>query len=97
MDLAREASTVTYVSADDAKFLVVHGTKDSLVPMRQAETLVEALQKVGVPTTFVVMQGGGHGIRGPEITERVHTFLDKSLRGQKIELSAEPITVTDGQ
>jgi acetyl esterase/lipase len=97
MDLAREASPVTYVSADDAKFLVVHGTKDPLVPMSQAETLVEALKKACVPTTFVVMQGGGHGIRGPEITERVHAFLDKSLRGQKTEVSAEPITVTDGQ
>jgi acetyl esterase/lipase len=97
MDLAREASPVTYVSADDAKFLVVHGTKDPLVPMRQAETLVEALKKAGVPTTFVVMQGGGHGIRGPEITERVHTFLDKSLRGQSVEVSADPIAVTEGQ
>ncbi|HEX3871560.1 MAG TPA: alpha/beta hydrolase [Pirellulales bacterium] len=94
-ELAKQASPVTYVSADDPPFLIVHGTKDPLVPMAQAETLAEALKQAGVPVTFVVMEGGGHGIRGPEITARVHSFFEKNLRGQSVDVSADPIVVAE--
>jgi dipeptidyl aminopeptidase/acylaminoacyl peptidase len=63
--------------------------------MAQAETLAEALKQAGVPVTFVVMEGGGHGIRGPEITARVHSFFEKNLRGQSVDVSADPIVVAE--
>jgi acetyl esterase/lipase len=90
---AKQASPVTYVTSDDPSFLVVHGTVDPLVPLAQAETLTTALKKAGVPVTFIRMEGGGHSIRGPEITARVHAFLDKTLRAQDVEVSAEPVVV----
>ncbi len=90
---AAAASPVTYVTKDDAPILIVHGTSDFLVPIAQAETLHEACRKAGVEATFIKMDGGGHGIGGPEIARRVTAFLDKHLLGKDIEVSAEPIKV----
>jgi len=92
-EAAIAASPITYVSADDPPFLVVHGTVDPLVPLDQAKDFHTALTKAGVDSTFVLMEGGGHGIRGPEITQRVGDFFGKHLLGKNIEISADPIQV----
>ena len=60
MDLARSASPVNYVHADEPPMLVVHGTADRLVPYLQAELLVEAMDKAGAPYYFHTVVGGGH-------------------------------------
>ncbi len=91
------ASPVTYVSKDDPPFLIVHGTDDNTVPIRQAEILYAALQQAGVEAVFVKIEGGGHGIDGPEVKERVMAFFDKHLRGQQVEVSAEPIKAAPPQ
>lgn len=88
---AKAASPVTYVSQDDPPFLIVHGTNDTTVPLGQAEILHEALQKAGVTSILVKIEGGGHGIGGPEVDQRVRAFFDKYLRGQEAEISSEPI------
>lgn len=44
--------------------------------------------------TFIRLTGGGHFIGGPEINARVRSFFDKQLRGQKVEVSDAPITVS---
>lgn len=90
-EAARQASPVTYVSADDPPFLIVHGTDDPLVPFSQAELLCAALKKAGAKPLFVKIEGGGHGIGGPEVSKRVRAFLDKHLRGVDLEVSDEPI------
>ena len=90
---AKEASPITYVSKDDPPFLVVHGTDDATVPYDQAVRFYEAEKQAGMNTTMVTMQGGGHGIGGPEIAARVKAFLDKHLLGKDITVSAEPIRV----
>ena len=90
---ARAASPVTHVSADDPPILVVHGTQDNTVPIKQAELFEAALRKAGVDVTYIRMEGGGHGIGGPEITDRVGQFFSKHLLGKEIVVSAEPITV----
>jgi acetyl esterase/lipase len=92
-DAAKAASPVTYVSMDASPFLIVHGTADATVPLAQAEVLYAALKKAGVDATFVKMEGGGHGIGGPEIQKRVHAFFEKHLRGRNVEVSDTPIPV----
>lgn len=94
---AREASPVTYVTKDDPPFLVVHGTADRTVPFAQGETFYEKLKAAGVDATFVKMDGGGHGIGGPEITARAKAFFDKHLLGKEVEVSVEPIQVEPAQ
>ncbi len=94
-ELAKEASPITYVSKDDPPFLIVHGTNDGTVPLQQAEMLHAALQKAGTDVTFVKIEGGGHGIGGPEVTQRVNAFLEKQLRGRDVEVSDEPIAAPE--
>jgi len=60
-DLARSASPISYLHADEPPMLVVHGTADHLVPYLQAELLVEAMDKAGAPYYFHTVVGGGHG------------------------------------
>jgi dipeptidyl aminopeptidase/acylaminoacyl peptidase len=90
-DLARQASPVTYVTKDDPPFLIVHGTDDRTVSIKQAERLHAAQKEAGLDTTFVKIEGGGHGIGGAEIETRVRAFFDKHLLGKDATVSAEPI------
>ena len=94
---AREASPVTYVTKDDPPFLVFHGTEDRTVPFRQGESFYEKLKAAGVDATLIKMDGGGHGIGGPEITARAKAFFDKHLLGKDVEVSADPIKVDQSQ
>ncbi len=91
---AKAASPAAHVSKDDPPILIVHGTKDGTVPIEQAELFHEKLKKNEVDVTFVRIEGGGHGIGGPEVMKCVTSFFDKHLRGQDVEVSAEPIKVT---
>ena len=91
-EAARSASPITFVSADDPPFLVIHGTKDPAVNFNQSERFAEALKKAGVDVTFVPVIGAGHGnFRSPEVPQRVRRFFDKHLRGQDVTISNEPI------
>jgi dipeptidyl aminopeptidase/acylaminoacyl peptidase len=41
----------------------MHGEKDNLVPIHQAEEMADALKKAGVPYELVRIKNGGHGLR----------------------------------
>ena len=56
-ELARSASPINYVHANEPPMLVVHGTADRLVPYLQSEVLVEAIEKVGAPFYFHTVVG----------------------------------------
>ncbi|MDB6117027.1 MAG: putative lipase/esterase [Verrucomicrobiaceae bacterium] len=90
-DAARRASPVTYISKDDPPFLTAHGTEDPLVPFAQATELHEALKKVGVFSTLLTMQNGGHGFGSKLLEEAVKRFLDKHLRGMDAKIEDQTI------
>jgi acetyl esterase/lipase len=90
-EIAKHASPTTYVTKDDAPFLHLHGTNDKTVPVKQAETLHEALKKAGVESTFVKIDGGGHGFGGPEVNQRVKDFFDRHLLRKDVKVSSEAI------
>jgi acetyl esterase/lipase len=90
-DVAKAASPVTYVTANDPPFLILHGTDDRTVPIRQAEILHAAQQKAGGDTTFVKINGGGHAIGGPAVAKRIEAFLARHLQGKDVEVSSDPI------
>ena len=79
-DKAAAASPITYVSKDDCPTLHVHGDKDPLVPHQQSQALHEALTKAGADSTLVIVEGAGHGFRGPDQLKRVQEFFDKHLK-----------------
>lgn len=88
---AKAASPITYVTANDPPVLTVHGTKDYAVPYLQSIRLDAALKKVGVPSYFVTVIGGGHGDFGAAANDRVKAFFDKYLRGKDVQISTEPL------
>jgi len=81
-DRAAHASPITYVSAADPPFLLMHGTEDSAVPPLQSQVLHDALTAQGVDSTLVFLEGAGHG--GAQFTadaqwQRVVDFLRARL------------------
>jgi acetyl esterase/lipase len=77
---AATANPITYVAKDNPPFLIMHGNKDELVPYQQSELLRDALQKAGVPVTFKIIEGAGHGFGGPDIDRQVAAFFDQQLQ-----------------
>jgi dipeptidyl aminopeptidase/acylaminoacyl peptidase len=82
-ELAAKANPITYVSKDDAPFLIMHGDEDKGVIINQSELLDEALRKAGVESTLIGIAGAGHG--GPaflnaENRKRIEEFLAKHLK-----------------
>jgi acetyl esterase/lipase len=84
---AKAASPVTYVTANDAPVLTVHGTDDGVVPYDQAVRLDRALQKAGVPSYLVTVRGGRHEEFGTAVDRRVNAFFAKYLLGKRVEVS----------
>ncbi len=79
---ARRASPVTYIDKDDPPFLIMHGTKDMVVPFAQSEILYEKLEAAGVDATFVPIEGAGHGglgFRSAETRKLIAEFFRKHL------------------
>jgi acetyl esterase/lipase len=79
-ETAVKASPLTYVTRDDPPFLIMHGGKDTTVPVQQSELLHAALEKAGVTSTRHVYPDQGHGFNGPEYDKLVHAFFDLHLK-----------------
>lgn len=97
VDVAKSASPQFHVSEGDAPILILHGTKDGTVPFQQSVDFHETLTKAGVDSTFVPVEGAGHGFAGQEVNERVEAFLQKILQGKDIEVSDKPIKSSQPQ
>ncbi|MET9610652.1 alpha/beta hydrolase [Streptomyces sp. NPDC006512] len=67
--LARAASPVTYAEGSNPPpFLLVHGTRDGLVPYSQSESLARALSDAGGEVTLRPVEGADHIFLGsPDI------------------------------
>ncbi|MFK8115266.1 MAG: amidohydrolase family protein, partial [Rubripirellula sp.] len=59
-ELCRRASPITYLSSDDPPALILHGTKDQLVPVEQSQILHDQLQKAGVQTQLHIIENAPH-------------------------------------
>lgn len=97
-ELVREASPVTYVSKDDPPFLIIHGTKDPLVPYQQSVVFEKALRDAGVSVILQRMENGEHGgFRSDELAARTKAFIERHLLGLKVEISMKPIVLPPRQ
>ncbi|MBA3574841.1 MAG: prolyl oligopeptidase family serine peptidase, partial [Pseudonocardiales bacterium] len=56
--------------------LVVYGLDDDIVPPEQAEAIVQALRRRGVPVTQLAFPGEGHGLRR---TDSIHRAIEAEL------------------
>lgn len=75
-----KASPITYVSTNAPPFLIMHGARDHIVTVAQAETFAEEFKKVGTNYTLVIVPTAGHGLGGRENPDRVVAFFNKYLK-----------------
>ena len=61
-----ERSPITHVDSIDKPMLILQGTDDKVVPPNQAEMFVDALKEKGIPVTYHLFVGEGHGFRQAE-------------------------------
>jgi len=81
LEIGKQISPINHVSADDPPTLIIHGDKDLLVPMQQAEIIIAKLKAAGVPAELVVKPGAAHG--WPNIDKDMPTIVnwfDKYLK-----------------
>lgn len=74
LDIGRQISPVTHVTADDPPTLIIHGDADELVPIQQAELIVDKLKAAGVPAELVRRPGAAHG--WPKMERDLALFAD---------------------
>jgi hypothetical protein len=96
-ELSATANPITYVTADDPPFLVMHGTVDDTNPFNQSELLVDALRSGGVPVSFVPVQGADHGFMTDATAQTTYTFLDGVFHNPPAALAPAPPAEDDLQ
>lgn len=81
-DTATKASAISYVTETTPPVMILHGEKDSTVPLTQSEAFYEKLQQKGVYSTFYILEDAEHGDDGffqNNVLENVNQFLKKVL------------------
>jgi acetyl esterase/lipase len=73
-EIGKSISPVNHASPDDPPTLIYHGDADHLVPIQQAEIMVEALKKNGVEAGLLTKSGASHG--WPGMDKDLETFAD---------------------
>ena len=84
LELGKSVSPITHVTPDDAPTLIIHGDADKLVPIQQAELMVEKLKKAGIPAKLVTKPGASHG--WPNMAEDmvlIADWFDEHLAAKK--------------
>jgi acetyl esterase/lipase len=74
LELGKKVSPIYYVTADSAPSLIIHGDADKLVPIQQAESIIEKLKEAKVPCELVVKKGAAHG--WPDLNKDLPVFAD---------------------
>ncbi len=82
LNLYDRASPVSYVTSDDAPFLIVHGNADTIVPFEQSQLLLAKLEENNVTAELLVITDGNHSLATAELG-RTDT---ESYYGKMIEL-----------
>ena len=71
-----ERSPINHVDKLSAPMIVLQGDEDAIVPPNQSEMVVEALERKGVPVSYLLFEGEQHGFRK---AENVITALEAEL------------------
>ncbi|MBI2826775.1 MAG: alpha/beta hydrolase [Planctomycetia bacterium] len=80
LEIGRKISPVNHVTSDDPPTLIIHGDADKLVPIQQAELIIEKLKSVNVPAQLTVKKGAAHGWPDlPADMTQVADWFDKYL------------------
>lgn len=90
--ILKRASPVTYVTSNAPPFLILHGSRDNMVPIHQSEELYQKLKAAGDEASLVVITNYSHGYTPLGLTAHptfaqlsilIADFFDKSLHWSK--------------
>lgn len=82
-ELAKKADPLTYINAGTPPFLLLHGTADTLVPIRCTEALHDALEAHGVPVEYYRIKGANHAdypFFQPTVMKLMVAFFDRYFK-----------------
>ncbi len=65
-DVYEDRSPIHHTEGFSAPMIVLQGDEDQVVPMNQAEMIVDALRSKGLPVAYVLFEGEQHGFRRAE-------------------------------
>jgi acetyl esterase/lipase len=84
------ANPVRTASPAAPPFLIQHGDRDEWVPVGQSQRLADALAAAGVPHTFTIVPGAGHGpgFDAPAVRSAVVAFFARTLLGGTAPISS---------
>jgi acetyl esterase/lipase len=63
-EILRKISPITHVSSKSAPSLIIHGDKDKIVPVQQAEVFAAKLKEAKVDVEAIIKPGADHGWAG---------------------------------
>ena len=70
-ELWRERSPINHADGISAPLLLHQGLDDKVVPPSQAEAIVAALKRRGIPYAYIAYEGEGHGFRRADSQRRM--------------------------
>ena len=75
----RSASPITHVSKDMPPYLLIHGTKDDLVPYDQSVRMCEKMKQAGARCEIFTVEGGAHGVGSWERTPEFQAYKERMV------------------
>ena len=63
--------------------MILHGTKDEVVPLADSEKLYEMLVENGHPADLIELEGAAHmdeAYLQPEVSQMITDFINKQLK-----------------
>jgi dipeptidyl aminopeptidase/acylaminoacyl peptidase len=87
-ELYHLASPVTYVRSNSPPMLIIHGTADNTVSVKQSELFAGVLQKAGANYQLIIIPGAPHTFdlqpKQRDLRPVVLGFFDKFLKSVKL-------------
>ncbi len=86
-------SPLTYVDRIQIPLLIAQGANDPRVKQSEAEQIVAAMEKKGIPHEYMLFEDEGHGFAKPESRLRFYTAAERFLAqhlGGRYEQATEP-------
>lgn len=93
-----DRSPIHHLDRLNSALLVLQGSEDTVVPPAQAELLVGAARRHGVPVGYVLFDGEGHGFRSADTLRRAldaEAYFLARVLGLAATLDGEPPVVID--
>lgn len=95
-DIYVQRSPIHYVDDITCPVILFQGLEDEIVPPSQAETMVEAVKRKGIPVAYIPFEGEQHGFRKAESIETaLHSelYFYSQVFGFELAQQVDPVPI----